>query len=558
MKTFLSAFIAGILPAFILMFSIQTSLAGSATWNLNPATDDWNTAPNWTPNTVPSHPPDTATFSLSNTTTVVLSHSVTLNGITFTAGASAYSLITGQVRGFTISGAGIINNSGVVQNFTISGTRGTSQPAFLDFTDNATAGSMTKFTNQHGFDIGGLITFHGNSNAGSATFVNEAAPSSGSIQGLIAFFGGSSAGSASFTAEGSPSVTVSGAPIFFFDDSTAGEATFELERAGRQAGFGGDVHFFDNSTMDNGVFTVSSGPAPYGNGYVLLEDTASAGAATIIVDGTEESGGIITFLDNSNGGTSRVEFPGGAGSGLLDISFHNPPGVSIGSIEGEGQVLLGANRLTVGSNNLSTTFSGSIGNGESGKVGGSLAKTGESTLTLAGASTYTGGTLVDRGTLIINNTAGSGTGTGRVVVNNGTLGGTGTITGAVTIGGGARSAVLMPGVNGIGLLTIQSTLAFAANSAYNWNVQTETFESNEVASFGVTIDVGASFSALGYGGGIIPSGTVFTVIENTAATPIAGTFSNLADGSIFTANGNNFQADYQGGDGNDLTLTVVP
>ena len=38
----------------------------------------------------------------------------------------------------------------------------------------------------------------------------------------------------------------------------------------------------------------------------------------------------------------------------------------------------------------------------------------------------------------------------------------------------------------------------------------------------------------------------------------ATTFSNLADGSTFTANGNTFQANYEGGDGNDLTLTVVP
>jgi len=36
------------------------------------------------------------------------------------------------------------------------------------------------------------------------------------------------------------------------------------------------------------------------------------------------------------------------------------------------------------------------------------------------------------------------------------------------------------------------------------------------------------------------------------------TFSNLADGSIFTSNGNNFQASYAGWKGNDLTLTVVP
>jgi len=48
------------------------------------------------------------------------------------------------------------------------------------------------------------------------------------------------------------------------------------------------------------------------------------------------------------------------------------------------------------------------------------------------------------------------------------------------------------------------------------------------------------------------------VINNTAGTPILGNFSNLANGSTFTSNGNNFQASYTGGTGNDLTLTVVP
>ena len=51
---------------------------------------------------------------------------------------------------------------------------------------------------------------------------------------------------------------------------------------------------------------------------------------------------------------------------------------------------------------------------------------------------------------------------------------------------------------------------------------------------------------------------MLTLISNTSATPISGTFSNLPDGSIVTINGNNFQASYSGGDGNDLTLTVVP
>ena len=58
--------------------------------------------------------------------------------------------------------------------------------------------------------------------------------------------------------------------------------------------------------------------------------------------------------------------------------------------------------------------------------------------------------------------------------------------------------------------------------------------------------------------GTLTAGTSFTVINNTAGTPILGNFSNLANGSTFTSNGNNFQASYTGGTGNDLTLTVVP
>jgi len=74
---------------------------------------------------------------------------------------------------------------------------------------------------------------------------------------------------------------------------------------------------------------------------------------------------------------------------------------------------------------------------------------------------------------------------------------------------------------------------------------------------GVTIS-GARVSFVSCGNSALPPGTVFTVIENTAATPIAGIFNNLADGSTFTADGNTFQVSYEGGTGNDLTLTVVP
>ena len=95
--------------------------------------------------------------------------------------------------------------------------------------------------------------------------------------------------------------------------------------------------------------------------------TPTADSATLIANGGSGGGhgGTILFEDNSTGGTSRIEV---FGNGNLDISlhnkrFHNILGVTVGSIEGDGNVFLGANNLTVGSNNISTIFSGVIKDG---------------------------------------------------------------------------------------------------------------------------------------------------------------------------------------------------
>jgi hypothetical protein len=73
---------------------------------------------------------------------------------------------------------------------------------------------------------------------------------------------------------------------------------------------------------------------------------------------------------------------------------------------------------------------------------------------------------------------------------------------------------------------------------------------------GVKINGAARFSLIGDGNTTLPPGMVLTVISNTWGGPITGTFSNLPDGAIVTIGGNTFQANYEGGDGNDLTLTV--
>jgi autotransporter-associated beta strand protein len=305
---------------------------------------------------------------------------------------------------------------------------------------------------------------------------------------------------------------------------------------------------FKNSATagDQTVFTLASNPC-CGSMFVEFHDTSTAGNATLIAN----SGDFILFSGDSTGGTARVEVFGG---GNLDISAHNAPGVTVGSIEGTGAVFLGANNLTVGSNNLSRMFSGVI------QDGGSLTKIGTGTLALTGTNTYSGGTTIEGGKLVVNNMSGSGTGSGAVQVNAGTLVGRGIIAGAVTVGtGSGASAVMAPGRRELkpGTLTIQSTLTFNSDATYEVSLNTNDAIADQVVANGVIIS-GARFSLVDHGRFALTQGTVFTVIDNDSGTPIAGRFANLADGSIFTKHGNTFQASYEGGDGNDLTLTVMP
>jgi hypothetical protein len=109
-------------------------------------------------------------------------------------------------------------------------------------------------------------------------------------------------------------------------------------------------------------------------------------------------------------------------------------------------------------------------------------------------------------------------------------------------------------------LTIQSALTFNADATYTcaFRAKRSRATTDKVIANGVTINSGATIALSGQIRGTLSQGLVLTVISNTSANPISGSFANLPDGGIVTINGNNFQASYSGGDGNDLTLTVVP
>lgn len=573
--------------AFFLAYllALSTVYAGSATWSATPLTGDWNTATNWMPPTIPNGPADVATFDVSNTTDISLSTGTEVNSIVFNSGASAFSITV--MPGFTLatSGAGIINDSGRQQNFitgvddfliggeagnisftgtatagsqsvfTVRGAEGNyaADGGHIDFYDASTAGSSSFINNGSVYSFGGVTEFHDSSTAGAGILTNYAGAAYFGGNGQTEFVDNSSAGNAIITNKGASTFSLGGF-VDFFGTSTAGNATITNE--------GGSVAYSDGawttfwaSSNGGSATIISYGGAIGARGLVDFAYDSTAGNATIICHGepADGEGGTAFFTQSSTGGTARIEL---FGKGTLSLTNRDVREVTVGSIEGNGFVTLEDNQLVVGSNNLSTTFSGMI---DDEGLGGSLRKIGSGTLILTNANTYTGGTVVNRGRLAINNTTGSGTGTGAVQVVGGALGGKGFIAGPVTIGtGGAGRSVLAPGTGGLGLLRIQNTVTFGINGTYHWNLNAEASTADEVVGTGIAISAGALFSASAHSSAAIPLGTVFTVIDNRAVAPISGTFSNLADGATIIVGSNPLQANYEGGDGNDLTLTVVP
>jgi|GEM_PF-3308706 len=484
--------------AFLCFFSSQLTHAGSATWNLNPVDDDWINPNNWTPTTFPNGPSDTATFGVSNVSIISLATDIKVAGIIFQSGASAYVLGTapnGAV--LTLSGAGVTNNSGVSQIIAVLPTF--SGPGGIIFENSASAGSQVSYPN-NGVSFG--------------------------VPPEIDFLDNSSAGSASFTNSGAFAAGIEGSLILFADNSSAGQATL----------------------INNGATVAGAGGA-----ITRFAGTSRAGQATLIANTGQSGGegGVIEFTERGDGVQASVQV---FGNGTLQIVNSVKNKVTIGSLEGDGVVFTSSpiSSLVVGSNGRSTTFAGKI----TGYA--SLRKIGRGTLELTGNNGSSGSTIVEDGTLLINNRTGYGT-NASVGVSAGTLGGHGKIGGLVSVGYSARGRIA-PGLGGHtpARLFVGVSVNFYSNASLECKLYPALKASDSVNASGVTIAAGAVFSFLGDTNEQIAPGTVFTLIKNRGASAIDGNFSNLPDGETVTSNGNKFLVDYEGGDGNDLTLTVVP
>ena len=203
------------------------------------------------------------------------------------------------------------------------------------------------------------------------------------------------------------------------------------------------------------------------------------------------------------------------------------------------------------------TLSGIIASGV-GQRDYALTKNGNTTYILTGANTYTAGTTVNFGAFFVNNTSGSGTGTGNVVVNGGIFGGNGTASGAVSVAAGAR---LSPGALGAGTTAILHTgnLTLSSSSVFvldiNGAVAGSGYDQVNVTG---TVNINGSILSLNPSNSL-NLGDTFYIVANNGVDAVTGTFSQ---GSSITAGNNVFSIDYAAnfggvGAGNDISLTLV-
>ena len=529
--------------AVVFRLLVLDSFAGSATWTGGGFSSSWNEAANWTPATVPNGPDDIATFGASDKTAVFVDFTSEVNSIVFAPDAASF-FFTLIEADFHFTGAGIVNNSTQAQNFvalSICFSCHGGYPQGYYFYNNATAGVNTFFTLE-GADqeeaFAGELSFLDSSTAGSAVVNNL--DSDFFYSGTTYFENNSSAEDAMIINHGSSRLYENGT-VYFEDDSTAGHALIINNAAVSAGGSGGYVRFEDFSNSDTSTIICEA------------DSVGSSDPASAWFEGA--------FGGGSSSGSSRIILHGN-GNMKVDGGYYTLD-VTVGSIEGDGNILLGGfggdpKELTVGMNNRSTKFSGVIQD-KSSSTGGSLTKIGTGKLILTNANTYTGGTTVNGGTLLANNTTGSGLGTGPIQVLSGIFGGSGTVAGRVTMGTGqGTGTTLAPGANSVipGTLTIGKQLALKSDATYRVTINSLTPAVDLVIANGIRI-VGAQIAFNDVSSNALPLGTTFTTFDNKSSKPISGTFANLPDGGSVIVGSNTFQANYEGGDGNDLTLTVV-
>ena len=246
-----------------------------------------------------------------------------------------------------------------------------------------------------------------------------------------------------------------------------------------------------------GTVTVGggTGTSTWTNSGTLYVGMSGTGTLNI------NTGALVSAAGLSRGNaTSSVNFDGGT----LRITSNNTASNTINLLSGGGTIDVSTAGATFA---VTSPINGS----------GSLTKAGPGTLIFTGANVYSGGTTINDGNLLADNTSGSAIGSGAVTVNSGgVLGGNGTIVGDVT-----NAGVLAPGAS-VGTLNIDGNYTQSAAGTLQFDLASaSSFDQLNVG--GAAALAGALELSL-LGGYTPAAGAQFDVLDFGSHT---GTFSSV-------------------------------
>jgi autotransporter-associated beta strand protein len=358
-----------------------------ATWS--GASSNYNLSTNWDTANTPDAPGETAVFDATGSTIVAVNTAVNPDSWTFASTAQSY----------VITGAAVTLNSGLVNNAAVN------ESIF-----NTITGSGSLLQNGSArLTLQGDNTYTGGTTISSGTLRVGFGGSTGSIIGDVLnngtlIFSRSDAPVYSGVISGSGAVTIvnnpfTGKTILTGDSSYAGGTT--INGGTLQLGNGGTTGSVDG----NIVFMLTVMPA-------ITPTLAVNRSDTFILDNTITGLGILT--QNGPGVTvvtANNDYSGGTVINAGTLQLGN--GSTTGSITGD----VVDNGTLVFSRSNSATFTGKI----SGTGSVSIQNAPFSGFTiLTGDNTYTGGTTIASGALVIGNLGTTGSIVGNIV-NNGQL-----------------------------------------------------------------------------------------------------------------------------------------
>ena len=296
----------------------------------------------------------------------------------------------------------------------------------------------------------------------------------------------------------------------------------------------------------NGPLSGSGELIKFGNGVLNLTASNTNTGAISVVDGYLQLTGNGRLSDKSN---VEVYSPGVLWlDGMTD---------AINGLFGDGEVSLTDGATLVVGNSINNSEGTGRFFGEIRGTGGKLIKRGPGTFLLGEPSSYTGGTRVESGVLVVENSTGSATGTGGVeVVSGGRLAGGGRISGLVTAYSGA---VIAPGLIEASVIAEGSMLnvgRFDLRSGATLEIElggklpgenTDTLTTTGAATIAGNLNVSLV-------PGFSPDyGDVFEIL--TAGLPIVGTFAGLPQGALVgNFAGTDIYIDYLADGGNVVLL----